>query len=380
MKSKKPSTDRSGFTLVELIIVIVVIAVLASITIFLYNGLTARAKTVSLASDLSGNSKKLALYREVNGSYPTTNDCSGGSDPQPPSICLIASQGNIITGYSADNTSAAPTYKLTMANGSLTYAVTDNSSPAQVTVASVTVNGGVMTTSGADTIYTFNGNGTFSITGGTLSNVSALVIGGGGGGGIPNGKGGSYSGEAGGGGGGQFLELSGLTLSGSNTVTVGSGGALNTNGGNSIFGPNTAIGGGGGGNSDGVGKNGASGGGGGEAGRAGGAGLAGYNGGDGGPHGFCGGLPGSGGGAGAVGDRGGGCTAGSGGIGKSSTISGNTMWYGGGGSAEGRSPSGGGGNGDTHWGPMHGLPNTGGGGGTNNIGGSGVVIVRYPTP
>ncbi len=64
-----------GFTIVELLIVIVVIAILASVTIVAYNGVQNRASDSSVQSDLRTISKKLELARvdDANAHYPTTN-------------------------------------------------------------------------------------------------------------------------------------------------------------------------------------------------------------------------------------------------------------------------------------------------------------------
>ncbi len=64
--------SRSGFTIVELLIVIVVIAILAAITIVAYNGIQQRAKFSKLQSDLGLIRKSLELYRAENNSYPVT--------------------------------------------------------------------------------------------------------------------------------------------------------------------------------------------------------------------------------------------------------------------------------------------------------------------
>ncbi|MEO8691330.1 MAG: prepilin-type N-terminal cleavage/methylation domain-containing protein [Candidatus Saccharimonas sp.] len=58
-----------AFTIVELLIVIVIIAILATITIVAYNGLTNRARESSLKSDLDNGSKLLAVSKTINGVY-----------------------------------------------------------------------------------------------------------------------------------------------------------------------------------------------------------------------------------------------------------------------------------------------------------------------
>lgn len=64
-----------GFTIVELLIVIVVIAILAAVTVTAYNGIQNRAYNAAVRSDLSTIGKKLELYRAASASnyYPTSN-------------------------------------------------------------------------------------------------------------------------------------------------------------------------------------------------------------------------------------------------------------------------------------------------------------------
>lgn len=57
----------SGFTIVELLIVVVVIAILAAITIISYNGITQRAVISGVKSDISGVAKRFENERTVNG-------------------------------------------------------------------------------------------------------------------------------------------------------------------------------------------------------------------------------------------------------------------------------------------------------------------------
>jgi prepilin-type N-terminal cleavage/methylation domain-containing protein len=68
----------SGFTIVELLVVIVVIAILAAITIVAYNGIQARAKDSSADNALNQIKKGVELYRADNGVYPPCGADDGG--------------------------------------------------------------------------------------------------------------------------------------------------------------------------------------------------------------------------------------------------------------------------------------------------------------
>ena len=218
-----------------------------------------------------------------------------------------------------------------------------------------------------------------------VTSVNYLIVGGGGGGG--NG----YNGGGGGGGGGGVLTgtLS-VTPGNSYTVTVGTGGAVNTNGGSSVFATLTALGGGAGGN--GTGASGSSGGsgGGGSAGAspgvygAGGAGTSGQGnaGGAGNVGTSSNWMGGGGGGAGAPGSQPSTAqlTGGAGGNGVLSTITG--LYYGGGGGggcSNGAYSTGGLGGGGTGYIGLGtaGTNGLGGGGGAYAAGGSGTVILSY---
>lgn len=65
---------KRGFTLVELLIVIVVIAILAAITVVAFTGIQDKAKNVKLLSALDATGKALKIYAIQNGSYPQPTD------------------------------------------------------------------------------------------------------------------------------------------------------------------------------------------------------------------------------------------------------------------------------------------------------------------
>ena len=58
-----------GFTIVELLIVIVIIAILAAITLVSYNGITRRANDSARIADATSLGKKVQLYQVDAGTY-----------------------------------------------------------------------------------------------------------------------------------------------------------------------------------------------------------------------------------------------------------------------------------------------------------------------
>lgn len=61
-----------GFTIVELLIVIVVIGILAAITIVSFNGVTSKANTSNASANAEAVQKVAESYNADNNSYPST--------------------------------------------------------------------------------------------------------------------------------------------------------------------------------------------------------------------------------------------------------------------------------------------------------------------
>ena len=64
--------SRSGFTIVELLIVVVVIAILAAITIVAYNGVQTRAVESTMKNDLQSAATLVEMDNTKSGSYPSS--------------------------------------------------------------------------------------------------------------------------------------------------------------------------------------------------------------------------------------------------------------------------------------------------------------------
>lgn len=69
---KKVSAQPRGFTIVELLIVVVVIAILAAITIVTYTGIQTRAENTRTSQAVAQFVKSLAAYSSSNGAFPAT--------------------------------------------------------------------------------------------------------------------------------------------------------------------------------------------------------------------------------------------------------------------------------------------------------------------
>lgn len=152
--------NKRGFTIVELLIVIVIIGILAAIVIAAFNGIRARAVESSMKADLAASAKVLAVEFTNTALYPASvaaaNDGKG----------LPASNGSTYT-YVPNNASSPASYSLTIINNGSSngYAITSSNNVPTV------VAGGFVAVGSADTF-----DRTDSSTLGTASNGQPWTI------------------------------------------------------------------------------------------------------------------------------------------------------------------------------------------------------------
>src|SRR5680860_1009924 len=184
-KLRRTSLVQSGFTIVELLVVIVVIGILAAITIVSYTGISQRAIAASLQSDLTNASQQLKLFQVENSAYPSTIRCD--IPDSSTNKCLKASGSNAFTYPAPNNSSTPQTFTLDAANGTITYRITNDSTPTDVATTPITaiaaisgattavgntLTAGALTPSGATVTYQWQSATT---SGGFYTNISSAT-------------------------------------------------------------------------------------------------------------------------------------------------------------------------------------------------------------
>jgi len=118
---QRPQRAREyGFTIVELLIVIVVIGILAAIALIAFSGISQRADVAAIQADLGNAGRQMKIFNVNNGVYPTANDCS--ASPVAGSICLTPS-GSTTFQFSVNNTPDPRTFCITATRGTVSYYV-----------------------------------------------------------------------------------------------------------------------------------------------------------------------------------------------------------------------------------------------------------------
>ena len=128
----KRDAHQKGFTIVELLIVVVVIAILASLVIISYNGISNRSRQASMQANIKQVAEQVMNYHTLNGSYPTTlsqlnsgngvptgNDAKYAYTVNNDTFCLSVGSVNSSDTYFMSNTAGSPQAGLCTGHGSI---------------------------------------------------------------------------------------------------------------------------------------------------------------------------------------------------------------------------------------------------------------------
>lgn len=108
-----------GFTIVELLIVVVVIAILAAITVVAYNGVSQRSKESASQSAVSQAAKKIQTFAITNNeTFPSTLDQAG-----------VTSSASTKFQYRVDTSATPQTFCVTAATSNVSYFINNTTSP-----------------------------------------------------------------------------------------------------------------------------------------------------------------------------------------------------------------------------------------------------------
>lgn len=132
MTKQASSRLSTGFTIVELLVVIVVIGILAAITIVSYTNLSKKATEAALVSNLDNAKKQLSIFQAENDKYQDTIRCD--IPDSSTNKCIKTGSGDSFS-YSPNRLNDPSSYILAKTKSNTSYVITNDSQPAAIALA-----------------------------------------------------------------------------------------------------------------------------------------------------------------------------------------------------------------------------------------------------
>jgi prepilin-type N-terminal cleavage/methylation domain-containing protein len=144
------SKHASGFTIVELLVVIVVIGILASLSIVSYTGISNQSVIATMQSDLSSAYSQIKMFQVLDpaGNYPTAINCP---TPSTTEVCINPSGSSAYSDYYYNNSTDPKTFKLVETNGTMKYFIQEGSAMGSYTAGLTPLSTPTISTGGATT-------------------------------------------------------------------------------------------------------------------------------------------------------------------------------------------------------------------------------------
>ncbi len=135
LRSLKDRKNQKGFTIVELLIVIVVIGILATLVIVTFSGIQQKARNTKRQTDINAIDSTVEAYFAQNGYYPTLTNMN---DPTFRTANLKGFDPAALQDPSGSSQTLAATTSSTQYGYAATPANCDNGANGQCTAFSVT--------------------------------------------------------------------------------------------------------------------------------------------------------------------------------------------------------------------------------------------------
>lgn len=125
---------QKGFTLVELMIVVAIVGILASVAIPAYSSYVLRGKLTEASTELAGIRVRLEQYYQDNRNYGSTDTVCGMAMPTSPAVRYFTYSCNWGAGETNQSFTATATGVATEGTGGFVYTIDQNNTKATTAV------------------------------------------------------------------------------------------------------------------------------------------------------------------------------------------------------------------------------------------------------